>query len=350
MILNSDEVLFDLIDNGSIELNREVEEKKPSDTCPMCDSTNLVDDTTHGSVVCQDCGIILTDTIDQSAEWRNYDDTSENTARCGGPTSYFFPNSSLGTTMNCSAFNRIKILQGWSAMPYRERSLYKVLKDIKEKCNKENIKKCIADDACIMYKTISDCKYTHGAQAGKHMIFRMSNRRSLIAACVYFACKLKNTPRSHKEIAKMFELKIPELTKGCKIFKELMKTNRKINYKFNTTTAEDFVARYSSKLKIKKAYADIAVQFSHNIKKLGIASNHTPPSIASASILLMAQLHNIDVTKKAIADAFKISDTTMLKAMKEILPWIKVIVNDKKTDRVCKIIKKEKEIFTKNQP
>ena len=41
----------------------------------------------------------------------------------------------------------MKTLHGWSAMPYKERSLNEVFKIIQAKCHKGNILKCIEDDA-----------------------------------------------------------------------------------------------------------------------------------------------------------------------------------------------------------
>ena len=39
--------------------------------CPECNSRNLDRDETRGEVVCQDCDLVLEDTvIDQGAEWR----------------------------------------------------------------------------------------------------------------------------------------------------------------------------------------------------------------------------------------------------------------------------------------
>ena len=118
-------------------------------------------------------------------------------------------------------------------MPYKERSLHQVLKEIQEKCRLASILKCIEDDAKILYKNISETTYTEGNNKGKPIIIRGKNRKSLIAACIFFACKRKGDTRSPKEIAKLFELKDTEITKGCKTFLKMRKSkNFELQFKF----------------------------------------------------------------------------------------------------------------------
>ena len=46
--------------------------------------------------------------------------------------------------------------------------------------------------------------------------FRGLNRDGIIAASIYIACRVNNTPRTAKEIATMFHLDDASATKGCK--------------------------------------------------------------------------------------------------------------------------------------
>ena len=50
------------------------------------------------------------------------------------------------------------------------------------------------------------------------MIMRCINRRSMIAACVFHACKLQKEPRSPKEIADIYDLEIRHVNRGCRKF------------------------------------------------------------------------------------------------------------------------------------
>ena len=65
------------------------------------------------------------------------------------PINPMLPQSSLGTTITRRC--KIQTLHRWSAMPYKERSKYIVLKEIENKCKQANIIKCIEDDAKIIF-------------------------------------------------------------------------------------------------------------------------------------------------------------------------------------------------------
>jgi transcription initiation factor TFIIIB Brf1 subunit/transcription initiation factor TFIIB len=316
------------------------------DNLNFCDNCNTIDfivnDLTQGIAVCTGCGNIMNDIIDKNPEWKTYDNNGKNTVgRCSMPTNHFLPQSSLGTSIACSSRSKIKTLHGWSAMPYKERSLYNVLKEIQHRCRSANILKCIEDDAKILYKNISECTHLKGDNKGKSIIIRGKNRRSLIAACVFFACKRKGHTRSPWEIAGIFDLKETDITKGCKTFLKLIKI-RRMAYDFNSSTPEHFVTRFCKILRMQKEYILQTVKIIKNIQKLNIASVHTPLSIATGCILLVVNINGIQITKKMMANKFGVSEVTINKAYRELEQYKKIIIDDELTDKLAKAIEEER--------
>jgi transcription initiation factor TFIIIB Brf1 subunit/transcription initiation factor TFIIB len=225
-------------------------------------------------------------------------------------------------------------LHEWNIMPYKERSLSYVFRELHEKCRKANLIKCIEDDAKIMYKSISECKHTKGKNKGKFIIIRGANRKSLIAACIFFACRRKNMTRSPKEIAELFELKYTDMTKGCKNFLKLLKIKQK-GMSIGTSQPEDFVLRFCTELKLKKIYADQAIQIAKNIRKLSLASDHTPYSIATGSILLMAEINKLhNITKRKLSQKFEVSEVTITKTYKKIDQYKHILIDDVVTNNM----------------
>lgn len=331
----SDDIHSDLSDD--IE---EIEDDISSDTdiCPNCKKKNsLVQDRKEGFVVCNECGIVCDELLDYNPEWRSYGEDSTSAGRCGIATNFFFPKSSLSTTIAGSNFNRLKRLHNWGSMPYRERSLYIVLDEICTRCDKHGIKKNIVDDAKLMYKKISEYKHITGKNVGKFIIIRGSNRKSLIAACVFYACKLNGHTRSPKEIAKVFDLKMTEITKGCKKFLQLMK-NYNAMYKLDSSTPEHFIKRYCNALQIHNKDTEVATIISRNVKKLGLASDHTPPSVAAGSILLMSKINNLSLTKRSISKKFSISEVTISKIYKKIEEYRGLLVDTEQTDKIVEMM------------
>lgn len=302
--------------------------------CYNCNNDDLVEDTSHGIIVCRECGQVLSNLLDSNPEWTQYnDDNKKDMNRCSHPISQLLPQSSTATTIAGSCSSRIRTLHGWSAMPYKERSLNEVFKIIQAKCHQGKILKCIEDDAKIMYKNISDCKHITGKNIDKSIIIRGKNRTSVIAGCILFACRKKDKTRSPKEIAELFNLKYTEITKGCKIFQKLAKL-KKMELKLNFTKPEHFITRFCEELKIKKEYAEQTIQIANNVHKLQIASVHTPLSLATGSIYLMIHLNKLNIPKKIIAEKFNVSQVTIAKAFKKLEPFINILVNNDICDRL----------------
>lgn len=303
--------------------------------CIKCNSNdNIVEENSCGIMVCYNCGNVISTIIDQTIEQKIYnDDTKGTLERCSGITNIFLPQTSLGTTIGGGPMNRLKRLQQWSAMPYKEKSLYNVLKTIQTKCRANNILKCIEDDAKILYKNISESKHEFGKNKGKLIIIRGINRKSLVAACVFYACKRKGKSRGPKEIATIFEVEYKDLTKGCKIFKKLMKM-KYMPYDSQIAKPDDFIVDYCKKLNMNKTIVDQAITISENIQKLNVATMHTPVSAAIGSILVIMRKNNYPINKNNIAKKFNVSAVTVSKSQKQITEYGDLLLN---SDLVTKI-------------
>ena len=77
-------------------------------------------------------------------------------------------------------------------------------------------------------------------------ISRGDNRDGIIAACVYFACKDEKVPRSSKEIAGYFDIKLQDMTRGIKKFRDNWRLAKTHTDTLKTTSSNpiDFIDRY----------------------------------------------------------------------------------------------------------
>ena len=318
-----------------------VPEKKKKIYCYTCNNDDIVEVISDGIRVCRGCGdVLLSNLIDSNADRIQYnDDNKKDANRYSHPISQLLPQSSSATTISGVCSSRIKTLHGWSAMPYKERSLNEVFKIIQLKCHQGKILKCIEDDAKIMYKNISESKHLLGKNKGKSIIIRGKNRLSVIAACIIFACKKNGKTRSPKEMAEIFNLKYTEVTKGCKRFENLAKL-KNMELKTTSTKPEHFIIRFCDELKIKKEYTEQSIQISNNVQKLQIASVHTPLSLATGSIYLMICINKLNILKRVIADKFNVSQVTIAKAFKKLEPFMNILINNEICNRLEVEIKK----------
>jgi len=69
---------------------------------------------------------------------------------------------------------------------------------------------------------------------------------------------------------------------------------------------------------------------------------HTPLSIAIGSILLIIDINNIHISKKAIADKLEISEVTITKAFKKVDEYKNILLNDELVNELASILEKER--------
>jgi len=142
-------------------------ENKPSQledgkTCIACQSTNIIIDSNKSNYTCGDCGVENGEIFEQKPEWTNFEDGPKDNGRCGIATNMFLPKSSIGTVIGGSGFSKLRMIQGWNQMPYKERSLSEVLQNIEKNMKTYKITKAIIDNAKILYKNISEIKHHDG--------------------------------------------------------------------------------------------------------------------------------------------------------------------------------------------
>jgi transcription initiation factor TFIIB len=309
------------------------DDKQTSDTiCISCKSENMVLDESQGYNVCMDCGVINATYLNKNPIFNKEGDNGGNSSY-GCPTNFFFPKSALGTKIKCKGYNRMSALQRQGQMPYKEKSLMEELQKIQEKCKQYNITQSIIDTSKILYKKVNDSKHTKGTRKGKNRIMRCINRRSMIAACVFYACKLQNEPRSPKEIADIYSLEIKHVNKGYRKFMDFINLEE-LQHNFTSSKSTDFIKRFADKLEMSEKYIKYSMEISNNINKLDLASTHEPPSVAAGCILLVVNMYSLPINKKQISEVFSISDVTISKTYRRIWPFHKIITNSEITDMI----------------
>ena len=305
------EKFFESLDEVNAE-NTPIKEVKES----CCDKheNHLL---SEGMILCKKCNNIITNIVD-GPEWRYYgasDSKSSDPTRCGMPVNQLLPESSVGSFISnrgkrSKSMYKVRRYQQWGGMPYKERTLLKVFQDISRLCKESDIPEMIIKESHVLYKIVSTTKITRG-----------SNRQGIIAACVYFACKINNVARSTNEIASIFSISGTVMTKGCKKFQEIMQLNKvDINriHNTNTVTMDDFIDRFCSKLNLSTEDITNIKHISYLSQVYNLVNDNTPPSMAAGCIYLYIKEVNYTIHKKNIADVCKISEVTINKCYKKL--------------------------------
>ena len=341
--IHSDEFL-NLVDSLEEKNTNSESSSSEHEKCNLCGSTEIYMDTNEGRNVCIGCGLRLNEVLDSNTDWTSINSTVDNNSRCGCPTNYYFPQSSLGTKVSGGKFSRISILERWSQMPYKERSRLEVLKYIDAKCSnyKNKVSQPIVDNAKNLFNKLSKVKHIDGLNEGKNVIIRGLNRKSIISACLLNGANLQGKPMTPKEVAEIFDMTEKQVTKGNRKFREMM-TNQTIVSNIKSSQSEEYIDRKDTikSLKLEEIHILLSKKIASNVRKLDIASDHQPASLAAGSVLLMATIFGLNLNKKVISETFKISQVTIVKTFRKIYPYRKVLISNEATDKVVKLSGKE---------
>lgn len=283
--------------------------------CSSCKSYTIMYQ--DGQHICGTCGVIQNKRLSHEAEYRFYGDSdnkNSNPERVGLPTNYMLPQSSLGTLIKQRSYDNYSIKRmvqynSWHQMPYKERSLYKICCRIAARSKMNGLPTIIIERAKEFYNTIRDVNISRG-----------DNRDGIIAACVYFACKDEKVPRSSKEIAGYFDIKLQDMTRGIKKFRDnwrLAKTHSD-TLKTSSSNPIDFIDRYCSNLPIDSTVKYISEFIAIKSIFNNLVDDNTSPSIAAGSIFLACVSTNQNITKKQVAEACKTSEVTISKCFKKL--------------------------------
>jgi len=182
-----------------------------------CNHSLVIDE---GQNVCQYCGIIFDQVIDEGAEWRNYEDNKgEDQCRTGFTTSELLPESSYGSIVSFkgippnSPMKAIQRLSCWSLSSNSQRSWMGIFDAIQLSCTNAGLPKAIIMEACGLYKQLEEAQKVRG-----------ETRRAMMGASVFVACRNHGVPRSHEEIANLFLVNIRSLCKAITHFTQTENT------------------------------------------------------------------------------------------------------------------------------
>lgn len=292
------------------------------DTCVQCQSMLAFSD--EGFLTCTNnkCGIIYRDLLDYSPEWRYYgaDDNHQQSdpTRCGLPINPLLEQSSFGCQFvnvgrTTHEVRKIRRYTEWQTMSYKEKALYEEFMHIATFASHAGISKKIIDDAMRYHKKISEYEQT----------FRGDNKDGLLAASIYVSCRINNCPRTPKELAAIFHLNVADTTHGCKkaqsilnILEKDMEQNDKTL--FCKIKPEDFIERYCSKLCLSGELTKLCQFIAIKIEKENLMPENTPDSIAAGIVYFIAQLCNVNISKRDVKNVSEKSEVTINKCFKKM--------------------------------
>ncbi|KAI0006459.1 cyclin-like protein [Xylariaceae sp. FL0662B] len=289
--------------------------------CPDCREfpANLVEEFSSGDVVCASCGMVLGDRIiDTRSEWRTFanDEGGDDPSRVGEAPNMLLNGSQLETNIAYGEGSRSKELhraQGRSQNDKATKSLLSAYREISQLCDAINIPKTAQDSAKHIFKLTEDKKF-----------FKGKSQESIIAGCIFIACRQSQVPRTFREIYALTHVSKKEIGRTFKQLEKFLQNNRDANVTgsliqvesyeaSNSTSAPDLCARYCNHLDFKNPHymektSKRLAEKSSSVKDL---AGRSPLSVAAACIYMISHLMGDARTSKDIASVAGVSDGTI---------------------------------------
>ncbi len=287
--------------------------------CPECGSTNLYHDKERGEIICRDCGFVIDDKmVDFGQDWRDFDDDSQSDRRAGAPMTYTQFDQGLGTDIGrrsdlsmLKGKNRDKYfrLRKWQ---YRistalERNLKLALSELKRVSSFLKIPKSVEEEAARIYRL--------AVQKG---LVRGRSMESVVAGSLYAACRRHEVPRTLDEISEASGIEKKEIGRTYRFI------TRELDIKILPSNPVDYIARFSSALKLKPETQSYAMKILEKAQDIELTSGRGPTGIAAAALYVSSLIHGEKRTQREVADVAGVTEVTIRNRYKELLTKLKL--------------------------
>ena len=283
--------------------------------CPECGATNLKVNRDRGEVACRECGLVLEDTmVDFEQEWREFDaEAAEKKRRTGAPMSYTHFDQGLGTEVGTKADyyklgggnkNKFFRLRKWQQRISTaiERNLKLALSELKRVSSYLKLPSNVEEEASRMY-----------TRAVQKNLVRGRSMESVVAGCVYAACRRQGVPRTLDEIAEASDVEKKEVGRTYRF------VTRELDIKILPSNPADHVPRFASRLNLSAETQTRAVEIIEAAQRAELTSGRGPTGIAAAALYVSSLINGEKRTQREVADVAGVTEVTIRNRYKELL-------------------------------
>jgi transcription initiation factor TFIIB len=282
--------------------------------CPECDSINLTWDEQKGEIFCNECGTVVEEQqVDTSQELQGSFDSGEKKGRGGAPMSIQKFDKGLTTNvgeisdiykLDSSSTRKFLRLKKWQERVSTsiERNLRLAMAELRRVASFLNLPSVVRDEASRIYNFVLQ----RGLVRGRSM-------ESVIAACIYAACRSYNIPRTLDEISAASDVERKEIGRTYRFI------IRKLGIKVTPSSPKDYINRFASVLKLNPKTQNEALKILRKAEGSELTSGRGPAGIAAAGLYVAALLNNEKKTQREVADVAGITEVTIRNRYKELL-------------------------------
>lgn len=282
------------------------------ETCPECDSGELVNEADGSELICDECGLVVEERhIDRGPEWRAFNQQERDSkSRVGAPTTQTMHDKGLTTSIdwkNQDAYGRslssekrtqMNRLRKWQerirTKNAGERNLQFALSEIDRMASALGVPRSVREMASVVYR-----------RALNEDLIRGRSIEGMASSALYVACRQEGIPRSLTEVADVSRVGRTEIARTYRyISKELSLEMEPVNPK-------KFVPRFASDLAVSEEVKVKADDIIEQSAEKGLLSGKSPTGFAAAALYAACLLCNEKRTQREIADVAQVTEVTI---------------------------------------
>ncbi|WP_148680198.1 transcription initiation factor IIB [Nitrosopumilus maritimus] len=278
--------------------------------CPRCGKNALVTDVESSEIFCSNCGIVVEEKTNDRRPERAFANSTTDKSHTGDKTSLTrhdrglstvinpFDKDSAGSPLSASMKSSMTRLRKWDnrsrIKTNDDRNLQQALLELSKMKEKLSLSDAIAEKASYIYRKALEKKLVKGRSIA-----------SLVAACLYAACRESEAPRTLREVAASIGIKRKEISATYRlIFKEL-------DLKMPVIDSVSCIAKIASNAELSEKTKRYAIKILKKAEKQNMSAGKHPMGLAASALYLAS----IDLeefrTQKEIADAAGITEVTV---------------------------------------
>lgn len=274
--------------------------------CPECGG-NIILITETGDSVCSQCGLVLHEkSVDFTHSGKRAYTTQEKHSRdqTGAPISNLVPDIALSTVIDRKKIKdpELKRAAKWDTrITWEKRNLLIATTELKRVCSNLNLPDHVKMEAMKLYKEAFNAKLLRGRSIN-----------AMIAACIYYAVRIKRIPRTFQEISDQSSENVKDIRR-C--YRALM---REFNLKAPNTNPSALIPKFISQLNLSHDIAINTKTIVDTFISMFASSGKDPKGIVAGAIYIACKKKGLELTQKEIADIIGVTEVTLRSRYKEI--------------------------------
>jgi len=290
-----------------------------NEVCPICKSSNVIADHESAEIVCSNCGMVISDKIQENREESRTFNTEQakDRRRTGMPVSLASADMGLSTfiartekdasgcEIDPSMISTMHRLRTWhfraQVRTSSDRNLRFAFNELHTLKDKLGLPDAIIEKTAYIYRKAQQRGLTHGRSAS-----------ALLAAAMYIACRQMGVPRTLDDIAIISNIKSKSI---AKCYRQII---FELDLKLPIIDTTKCIARVANRVSINERAKHRAINLINDVVKSGLSAGKDPMVLAATVVYASCigtseQKSQIDVAKAA-----DVTDVTIRNRFKDL--------------------------------